>query len=316
MSQRSQAFGISPKLQEIICLVAQSVVFEEGELLLNKLMGLSISAKQIQRVSERYGALLEEKEEKNIIEETGLKAQKENQLTYVMPDGSMIFTREEGWKEIKLGRVFSGEAITTISKNRNQITDSLYVCHLGEHSHFLNKMENHIERYTNKVCIADGAKWIWNWAQDRYPDMIQILDYFHAVEKLTEYARSQHPTEQAKTIWMEQQKQLLLTDKVADIIIAVEQTPTRTIEAQKSKDVLLTYYTNNKNRMMYQTYKNKGYLIGSGAIESAHRNVIQQRMKLSGQKWGKKGAQQIVNLRAYQKSNMWQDVVDLIKLAA
>ena len=68
--------------------------------------------------------------------------------------------------------------------------------------------------------------------------------------------------------------------------------------------------------MMYGTYKEKGYIIGSGAIESAHRNVVQQRMKLSGQRWSVNGAQYIVNLRASKKSNQWSQIVDLIKQAA
>jgi hypothetical protein len=57
-------------------------------------------------------------------------------------------------------------------------------------------------------------------------------------------------------------------------------------------------------------------MIGSGAIESAQRNVVQQRLKLSGQKWSIKGARCIVNLRAYQKSERWDEVVEIIKMAA
>ncbi len=68
--------------------------------------------------------------------------------------------------------------------------------------------------------------------------------------------------------------------------------------------------------MLYKTYKDKGLLIGSGPIEAAHRNVIQQRLKLSGQKWSIKGAQAIANLRCYQKSCAWNIIDDLIKLAA
>jgi hypothetical protein len=55
--------------------------------------------------------------------------------------------------------------------------------------------------------------------------------------------------------------------------------------------------------MQYKTFQEKGLLIGSGAIEAAHRTVIQQRLKLSGQRWTKIGAQQIVNLRIAYKSN-------------
>ncbi|MFO8143134.1 MAG: ISLre2 family transposase, partial [Dehalococcoidales bacterium] len=59
-----------------------------------------------------------------------------------------------------------------------------------------------------------------------------------------------------------------------------------------------------------------GLLIGSGAIESAQRNVVQKRMKQSGQRWTIKGAQQIVNLRVYHQSNKWEYVTEIIKKAA
>ena len=58
--QHTRHFGISPKLQEIICLLAQGYVFEEAEEILLELLGINMSAKQIQRVSEHYGQNLEE----------------------------------------------------------------------------------------------------------------------------------------------------------------------------------------------------------------------------------------------------------------
>ena len=79
---------------------------------------------------------------------------------------------------------------------------------------------------------------------------------------------------------------------------------------------MVRYYESNQNRMHYDMYLQKGYMIGSGAIEAAHKNVVQQRLKLSGQRRSKEGAQQIVNLRACKKSNQWNNVVQLIKTAA
>ena len=54
--------------------------------------------------------------------------------------------------------------------------------------------------------------------------------------------------------------------------------------------------------MYYQSFQEKGYFIGSGAIEAAHRHVLQQRLKLSGQRWTKDGFQSVANLRACYKS--------------
>ena len=57
-------------------------------------------------------------------------------------------------------------------------------------------------------------------------------------------------------------------------------------------------------------------LIGSGAIESAHRTVVQKRMKQSGQRWSNKGAQNMLNLRVLTMNEKWYKVVQLIKRAA
>ena len=75
---------------------------------------------------------------------------------------------------------------------------------------------------------------------------------------------------------------------------------------------LIKYYQANSKRMQYKTYREKGWLIGSGPIEAAHRHVIQQRMKLSGQRWTLKGAQQLANLRMASKSNQWHKVYNAI----
>lgn len=64
------------------------------------------------------------------------------------------------------------------------------------------------------------------------------------------------------------------------------------------------------------SFRKRGLLIGSGAIESAHRTVLQQRMKLSGQRWTKKGFQQIANIRAIKKSDNWNRIISLTKNAA
>ncbi len=203
-----------------------------------------------------------------------------------------------------------------LHEKRNEIVQSQYICHLGEADKFLEKLERYVEDYKKKVCIADGAKWIWNWAEDTYPQMVQILDYYHAVEKLSLYAVEQIPAAEQRTSWMDEQKKLLLDNKADTVLKTMQQQQGRTTLSEKQRKAVITYYENNLKRMQYKTYREAGYMIGSGPIESAHRNIVQQRLKLSGQKWSIRGAQRIVNLRAYQKSNRWDEVVEVIKIAA
>ena len=74
---------------------------------------------------------------------------------------------------------------------------------------------------------------------------------------------------------------------------------------------LTGYYKKHEKRMQYHTFKEKGLQIGSGAIESAHKDVLQERLKLSGQRWAKEGLQQIAQLRAAYKSGKWNHFKDL-----
>lgn len=316
LSQHTQHYGISSRLQEILSLLGQGYVFEEGEEILQQLLGIEVSAKQIQRVSEHYGQALEQQYAAGKEEPPLLKLKKPEEPVYIMFDGSMVFTREEGWKEMKVGRIFNESSCISIQESRNQITQSLYVCHLGGHKEFLDKWESYTEPYKNKICIADGAKWIWNWVEDCYPQAVQILDFFHAVEKIGTYAAIQYPDKPERDKWMGLQKQRLENNEANKVVKSMNKSKGRNKEADKARRDAIRYYENNLERMQYKTYLDKGYLIGSGAIESAHRNVVQQRLKLSGQRWSAKGAQQIVNLRACKKSSQWNTVINLIKSAA
>jgi hypothetical protein len=297
-----------------MCLLGQSCVFEEGEEMLEQMLGISISAKQIQRVSEYYGEQLETQEQSPAPALT--KKEVDNPL-YMMLDGGMVYTREEGWKEMKVGRMFYADDIVAIQENRREVIHSLYVCHLGDHKEFFNKMEHYLQGYCGqKICVADGAKWIWNWVDDHCSNTIQILDYYHAVEKIATYARCRYPDEEERKQWMTVQKQHLLNNEVSAIIENLKADKKGSKEAAKLREEAIRYYENNQSRMQYKTYLEKGYIIGSGAIESANRNVVQQRLKLSGQRWTIRGAQQIVNLRAYKLSNRWSEVTAVIKKAA
>lgn len=314
-----KAFKITMYLQSLICLLAQDVVFESASELLNKLLNIDLSAKQIQRVSHWYGGQIDPIVAANHTEYMPelSPAKTKDEHTYVMVDGSMLYTREQGWKEVKLARLFHSSQNIDIQQDRNEIVDNVYVSHLGSVNKFLPKVERHISLLkTKKVFIADGAKWIWNWVEDNYPGSIQILDYYHAVEKIEEVARLQFTDVAKKKQWLSLQKLLLLNDKVYQVIENLRSVKSKNKSVKHAKQVAINYYEEHEDRMMYKTYKKKGLLIGSGPIEAAHRNVIQQRAKLSGQKWSINGAQAIINLRCYNKSKAWNIIDNLIRLAA
>ncbi|MCF6333421.1 MAG: hypothetical protein L3J11_09075 [Draconibacterium sp.] len=207
--------------------------------------------------------------------------QDKNQLHYAMLDGAMYLTRGDKWKEAKMGRIFKATDNVNISEKRGVVTKSQYVTHLGNHKEFLSKFEYYLDDLRSLAIIADGAKWIWNWAGTYYPDATQILDYYHALDHLCEFATNYFKDNNERTTWIEEQAETLIeegADKIIDCLRGLPKSTNKKTEKERLK--LIDYYTKNRKRMRYGSFRKRGLLIGSGAIESAHRTVLQQRMKL------------------------------------
>ncbi|TXF89268.1 hypothetical protein FUA23_10985 [Neolewinella aurantiaca] len=271
---------------------------------------------QIKRLCTHYGSLLDpliKADCEAIIPRLSPESSKDK--VYVMVDGAMLFTRPNQWRELKLARIFTDENVVQLSESRRHARSSIYVNHLGSVNEFFPKLERHLVHYPHKVIVGDGAKWIWNWAEDNYPGAVQILDFFHAKEKLVEFARSQWREEKIRLEWIEKQLQRLRNNEVEGVLQTIQSCRARSPEAKEAKADLIRYYLEHEDRMQYKTYRDKGLLIGSGPIEAAHRSVIQQRMKLSGQKWSEEGARAMANLRCYRCSGAWEMVEKIIQVA-
>lgn len=309
--------NISSFAQETMCYIGQHLVFSDAEEVINNLTGAGFNAKQIERVCHRYGQHMEDQDINNIqvrgYEE--ILPEKQNRLHYVSVDGSMYLTREEGWKEVKLGRIYQEDDIVQTSDKRTILTQSQYVAHLGGSKDFLPKMEYYVEGLKQKIFIADGAKWIWKWVEDTYPESVQIVDYYHAKEHLCEFAKEYFKDKGQREQWIDEQSVSMIGKGIDPVIETIKNLPERK-GTKKKIDRLLNYYSENRKRMQYHVFKNNGWQIGSGAIEAAHKDVLQQRLKLTGQRWTKDGLQQMAQLRAVYKSGQWDRVKQIFQKAA
>ena len=71
---------------------------------------------------------------------------------------------------------------------------------------------------------------------------------------------------------------------------------------------LYSYFDKRRERIRYDIFLEKGYPIGSGAIESAHKYCVQSRLKQAGMKWSIKNANAITQLRNSYLSGNWDDI--------
>ena len=195
------------------------------------------------------------------------------------------------------------------------IERSEYIGYLGDAATFSQRLGRLIPKVELPIFIADGATWIWNWVDKHYPNSVQILDYYHAIEYAHDFAKAAFPDVEKQKSWIEGVKSYLFTNRIEALIRHLEalQLKLEKQEVLTPLGQLIGYYKNNQHRMYYGFYKEKKLMIGSGAIEAAHRQVIQKRMKLSGQRWSMKGAQAILQLRVAKKSDKWNLVTERTK---
>jgi hypothetical protein len=309
-SHGNNGFQISPRMQELMVYAGTVECYGSCHEVIDKFLAVEVSSSQVHRVTDCYG----EQAGKTLNEHTTLTPLKKEELLYVQADGSMLLTREAGWKEVKLGRIFKASDCLHPDGKQGWISNSQYVAYLGGHKKFLQQMEHLVDSYTHLgskvVFITDGAPWLRNWIEDAYPASHSILDYYHACQYLHLFSSEHFRDKEEEKHWVEAQKALLLQSQAAEVIENVRALHPKTKAAGK----LIDYYTANKDRMDYKHYQTLGCgIIGSGAIESAHRKVVQKRMKQAGQRWSSPGAQHLLNLRVVKCNQQWEKIVALCK---
>lgn len=306
-------------MQEKMVYAGQYDNYGSCNQLISVMMGQQVGSAQVFRVTNAYGSELGMEEQS----QRTLGPVQEEEVVYAEIDSSMILTRD-GWKEVKLGRVFkSSDCACTGEGERGTIMASQYMAHLGDKGPFCRGMDELLDAYGGNrleeglVLINDGAVWIHNWGLDMYPRAIHVLDYCHACEHLHGFVNLAFRDVGKGKDWAQEQKNKLLESRAEEVIQAIAAVDCPTKKARENQQNLLHYYRSNLLRMDYARYRKIGNgIIGSGAIESAHRTIIQKRLKQSGQRWGLTGAQNVLNLRAINGSGQWNKVIRNIKTAA
>ena len=322
---------ITAGMKELCVYVSQAIGgYEVASEMLYKMRNLKVSATHLQMFTNEVGKVVYDRGKETAqaayqhpekVAPFELEKDKKDDILYIITDGSCINTRiqdENGstWKEMKLGMTFLDSDIIHRKNESAIITKKEYVCHLGKVEQFKQFLFNSAVKagygkVKRVVFIGDGAHWIWNICKELFPDAECILDYYHMTENVYKYAKQHYTTESKTAAWAENIIRLIKNGEYNKSIYYINETEKNIISKDNYFD-LKNYFENNKERMKYPEFKEKGYYIGSGMIEGGNKIVIQKRMKQCGMRWSINGAQYMASLRAKYQSRQWEDVVDVI----
>ena len=273
------------------------------------LLGVCIDSSQLYRLATYYGQAIASDLDQPLADEISLP-----EVVYVQADGCMILT-EEGYKETKLARIFKASDLqeSVVEERGGHISASLYTAHLGSAADFSVKLKPHLNAYeslgSELVFISDGAVWLRRLMEHHCPQATLILDLYHAASYIGQAAQAAFGAGVRAEKWLQEQRLLLIDSHLDEVLIHLKALP---IDSKLCNSIE-QYLKANRDRMDYAAYRQRGLLIGSGAIESAHRTVIQKRLKRAGQRWSRLGAQYVLNLRVCAMSNRWELVRNRIE---
>jgi hypothetical protein len=162
------------------------------------------------------------------------------------------------------------------------------------------------------VGISDGGAGLEDWIETNFPRVaVVILDFWHVAEHLAGLATVLHAKDEQQARAQAKEWSRILKDEGGTTLIAVLEAwpwPERVAGLKAAREQLLSYLKNHEHRMDYPTYEANGWHIGSGAIESACKTVVGQRLKGAGMRWSEPGAHEVCHVRALYRSepNQWQ----------
>lgn len=296
---------------------------EAAEKILPKLSGLRLSESTVERTTERVGNAVGTRlnQGETFGNPPGWKWSTDadgQTVAYVSADATGLGMQGEN------GRAAAGRmAAVGMVWNAGKPGQVRYVCGLTGGLKALGEPLRHqaaqvgMDEAERWVAIADGGAGIEDWLRTNFPRVAAvILDFYHVAEYLSEWAKILHPAEAGDVAqgWCHR-----LKHEGGEVVLRELRridVSRRSAVVQEAHRVLLVYFGNQVHRMDYPRYRSKGWLIGSGPVEAACKQVVGQRMKGSGMRWGETGADAVCHLRALFRSEKGQGDAYWTPLAA
>jgi hypothetical protein len=311
---------LTPALARVACRAGLEASFGAASDLLDETLGVAVPADAVRRVTERVGAVAEMEQQAAIAQAQQGQVQPDAAgaaVLVVEVDGCQVHL-DEAWHEMKVGRVAPlGPALRTDQRSgRTFLRLGPSVCCAGLEAAeefwyrvYVQACRGGLGQTTRRVVVlGDGAEWIWKRAAQFVGrpgvEVIEIVDINHAYDHLWTVGRAIFDAEAVVGAWVEPLKDALYAQGACAVLAALDALEPSAAAA----DLLRTtraYFADNAARMGYPRFVAQQLPIGSGAIESMCKSLIEEREKGAGMRWTGPGAQAVASLRALHRSGDW-----------
>jgi hypothetical protein len=321
MTLRLSPQRLTPAAQEVVALAGIQESFgKAADRTLHKLAGLHLCESTVERATEAAGARLAARLQAGQVfgppqpydwhrDAAG------RSCAYVSVDATGILMQgPEGAKAegrmVYVGMVYNPQPRATDEEALSKPCDGVrYLAGL----YTLDELGLQLRRQAGQVgmnvadcwvALTDGGNGLEEFLDANFPRATKVLDFQHAAGHLAAFAkrfRTGAAADQLLAAWCH----ILKHAGGAQMIRVLERLDRRKMaeDVRQEHDGVLAYLRNNVQRMEYPTYLRQGWQIGSGAVESACKTVVNQRLCLGGMRWGEDGSDAVAHLRALYRSD-------------
>ena len=228
-----------------------------------------------------------------------------------VPDGEVVPTtpirklprrrREENWRDVRLGLV--------VPMDDDEPT---YVARLGPYDDVVGLMVGAarlrgLTQHTKVVAVGDGGNGLMEAMKRGFEPMQYILDRPHCVSHVCDTAKEMglvgEERDSQVACWMDTME----TGNIKELLDELAGFQEDWLGKERV-DQLEKHLKRFQDCVQYQGYRDLGYPVGSGEIESGHRSVIQPRMKLPGTWWHPANVNPMLALRTVRANGWWDDL--------
>jgi hypothetical protein len=221
----------------------------------------------------------------------------------ISTDGGMVHVRGEGWKEVKLvtisavrpkkesekgshpdGRRYKPYEPQMMLEKHSYQAGLWDANEMGRHQ-YLEGLRRAIPACAKVSSPNDGAQWINRITRENFPQATQIVDWFHATEKMWSIAKQTMSDKQDRADWVEKRLNDLWMGRLSAVNAALEKVDLAKAIDPDEVEMSIGYFQRQQDRMNYHQYRIAGYPIGSGSVESGINNVVHHRLKRQGRGW-------------------------------
>ena len=322
--------SLSPGVLRMAGLVGAMVSFEEGHELLHELAGVNVPTKHVERAAEALGREVAA-DEKLVVEPPGPNEPLAPTL-YLGMDGTGVPVRKKELvdrpgkqpdgssktREVKLVTIWSAEgrdkegtpvrdagsisysaAVESAAHKDTDATPSVFAARVVREA-----TRRGFDRAARQAVLGDGATWIWNLADEHFPDAVQIVDRFHAKQHLSDVSKSIYAAgSDLAQQWASERHDELDAGDIDDILDALRVHSPKDEEARKC----IGYVERNRERMRYPKFRAAGLYTSTGVVEAGCKVAIGTWCKRAGMHWTVAGVDAIIALRCCKLSGRFED---------